>query len=1003
MTSRAESNNFDALRICAASAVLYSHHHALTGQPEPLAWGTHTLGGFAVLVFFTISGYLATASWCADPNVVRFSARRVLRIWPAYTAVIVLSTYVLGPWVTDLPWDLYGRNDGTFSYLGNIGLVNQSTLPGVFVNNPVPNAVNDSLRTIPFGVACFVLLAIAGALGALRMRALWLGLIAAVVIWYQIRFGPDFHADWKLKREMVVYFLAGSAVYMLAPHWQHRRWQWGAALALVAGLLWLAGYRYLALLSAVPYLVVIAGRSSTPVIRRFGRWGDPSYGLYLFAFPVQQTVIQRAWPELGFATTLCLALLVTLALAYLSWHALEKHALGLKPYKAGDFRSAVQALRAKLSNPPLQRQLRFAFSAAWLGWMLMEATQRVIQFFPAPDAELNSDAYWTYLPNARRFLADPWTYWTTHPSSFEVAPLGYLWPAVWGADPALTQLANCGLYLLCILLMWRLATRLGGMVAGMVSTALLVWFPDLATYVPQVLTESPYMFGLLLCLTSLTEYVLADRRRGAWLALAAAGLSVTLLSRPVLQLYMLTGFVGMTGFLAWRRYRRRPPDRWSHVLNRQTAAALALALSLPALTVLKNGLSFDYWGLSTGAGAGLFYGVSPFKMGVEPVYGGFSYDTASTTRLADPSTGGQPLRVRSDQILVQSALSIVQSTSWSDNAAFFGFKLKAWTLYGTEELHFLPALRQYRLFEWLAIICGLACLACRRWGPKIRARTAAASSDGDPLAVRRLGLSAFTLLLVLGMIGQLAPVLNNVRYNTFLVDLLLMPLAGVGVAITAKTICAGVRRPDARGLLQALAAALAVGMLIWASAALTESAVRRAAWSMDPLRPGPTALVLGHDAMGPAVMSHAEPVGENRWRLGATSSTLTIPLRLERPLSFGDGIWRFKLAITPTRRSRQCQKVTLSLDRPSPEIGWYAPQPILHVTPDGTPRLYAIRGNGQLRPAASGNLHLVFQCPAGTLVHWQGAQLLRSTMPEAARALITAGTPIDPYRADDLR
>ena len=54
-------NNFDAIRIAAASMVLLSHHYALTGQVEPSFFGIHSLGGLAVTVFFVISGYLV---WC---------------------------------------------------------------------------------------------------------------------------------------------------------------------------------------------------------------------------------------------------------------------------------------------------------------------------------------------------------------------------------------------------------------------------------------------------------------------------------------------------------------------------------------------------------------------------------------------------------------------------------------------------------------------------------------------------------------------------------------------------------------------------------------------------------------------------------------------------------------------------------------------------------------------------------------------------------------------------
>ena len=383
MSGRGAPNNFDALRIGAATAVLYSHLHALTGQFEPSVLGLHTLGGFAVLVFFTISGYLVTTSWLADPSVPRFAARRILRIWPAYTAVVVLSAYGLGAWLTELPLTEYLRAPDTATYLANIALASKNALPGVFMANPLPRAVNGSLWTIPLEVQCYVALAAAGLLGALRHRAVWLALIGVTVVWYQVRFGPDFHADWQLRREMLLYFVAGSAASVLQAQWDTRRIAVTLVLSALAAALWLAQLRYLALLSIVPFAVVAFGTSSTPVVRRAGRWGDPSYGIYLIAFPVQQTVIEFFWPALGFGGTLALALAVTVALAYLSWHGLEKFALRLKPRRQATAawgralkdRAATAAATLKRGAPLL--------GWLWLCWILVAALNKLLRHLPA--------------------------------------------------------------------------------------------------------------------------------------------------------------------------------------------------------------------------------------------------------------------------------------------------------------------------------------------------------------------------------------------------------------------------------------------------------------------------------------------------------------------------------------------------------------------------------------------------------------------------------------------
>lgn len=63
------------------------------------------------------------------------------------------------------------------------------------------------------------------------------------------------------------------------------------------------------------------------------RVGDLSYGLYIFAFPVQQSLAQAGqglnW---SFGLSFGLSLFATAALAWISWHLIEKRALRFKPH-----------------------------------------------------------------------------------------------------------------------------------------------------------------------------------------------------------------------------------------------------------------------------------------------------------------------------------------------------------------------------------------------------------------------------------------------------------------------------------------------------------------------------------------------------------------------------------------------------------------------------------------------------------------------------------------------
>lgn len=648
-----------------------------------------------------------------------------------------------------------------------------------------------------------------------------------------------------------------------------------------------------------------------------------------------------------------------------------------------------------------RHEVRYWFAVAWLAWVLSTATKRLIRYFPPPDAELNGDAFWTYLPNARKFLEQPWAFLTTNSDSYHVAPLGYVWAAVWGADPVRIQLANCVLFLGCVILMWRCATQMGGIFAGVVATGLLVYHPNLTAYIPQVLTESIFLFGLMLCTASLVEYALTNRHQSLMLGLMATGLTITLLSRPVLQLFALVALVltlAATGYLAWNPPQvGHPAAGWSRLINRRLCVALLAALLLPTAVIVKNGLSFDVWGLGTGAGSGLYYGVSPFKMGLEPVYSGFKYDAGVTPLTVDPNTKGNPLTKASDRINTQVALEIVNRTSFQDNVVFFGKKLSAWTFYSTPELRISHKLRTFRSFELLVIGLSTLTLALR-----------AATRDADYTAPllpgatgkesEKFGLLILLLLLSVGMVLQLAAVLYNTRYNIFFLEPWLMLLSGVGAAILLQWPI----DPRDYFSLRVLPKVALVLLLTLIPQSLTKYAQSYETWRMDPYRPGPTAVLLDGTSMGPVRAFGATPLGSDRWRLDASEATLVVPLEISAAEAFAphkvmDALWRIRLSVSAPYVPDKCRKAMLAVSPAHTQQDWYEPEPSIALQVNSQMHTYAIHGNDQLRPAGNGELAITFTCPVGTVVTWAGAELIRSTMPEAARALILHGQPIDPY------
>lgn len=333
------SNNFDFVRLVAALCVVVSHQFALTGHPEPTLFGLHSLGGMGVLVFFSVSGFLVAQSWDADPHVGRFAARRLLRIWPAFAFVILLAALVWGPLMSQLPAREYFRHPMVRQYLGNLWLSMWDMLPVRLEGNALPTAVNGPLWTIPLELKCYLVLAVMGAAGLLRRRWPAVVLLLALLLPYAVieprgeqlvqSFGWTIEQRYLL--EFGLFFIGGALLHWLRFDDRRAVLRYLAiAWALAAIAAW-AGRPLLAVWFALPVSVIALGRASTPGLRAAGRFGDLSYGLYIFAFPVQQTLVHFLGGRVHWAVLAGLVLAVSTALAWASWHGLEKRALRLKP------------------------------------------------------------------------------------------------------------------------------------------------------------------------------------------------------------------------------------------------------------------------------------------------------------------------------------------------------------------------------------------------------------------------------------------------------------------------------------------------------------------------------------------------------------------------------------------------------------------------------------------------------------------------------------------------
>jgi peptidoglycan/LPS O-acetylase OafA/YrhL len=332
------NNNFDFLRFFGAVLVIFSHCYPLlfginpNREPfVPLNYSGINLGDIGVIIFFVISGYLITLSWKRDPFIRNFFVKRILRIYPGFIVVVLGASFILGPIVTNLTIFEYFKNFNYVKFLYNFLLLSQVNLPGVFQNNPFPNSVNGSLWILIWEFKMYILTALLGFFSLLNKKVMTLLIIFYALVWYpwQMKlFFVDNNILNNILSPFPLYFLIGSFLALRDKKTYDYRI---AILLLIFWILTLKSIIFVPLtFIALPYIILTIAYSKIPLINKFGIFGDFSYGLYIFAFPIQQMIVMIAETSLTIFTFFISSFFITFGFAIASWRMIESKALKLK-------------------------------------------------------------------------------------------------------------------------------------------------------------------------------------------------------------------------------------------------------------------------------------------------------------------------------------------------------------------------------------------------------------------------------------------------------------------------------------------------------------------------------------------------------------------------------------------------------------------------------------------------------------------------------------------------
>jgi peptidoglycan/LPS O-acetylase OafA/YrhL len=323
-------NNFNLLRLIFAGMVIISHaaelkdgnrsHELLT-----VIFGTISFGELAVDSFFIISGYLITRSWIESPNFFRYLRSRVLRIYPGFICASLICAFILGPMVSG---QTYFSEFNYFDYIKSLIFLKPPKIPEVFHGSFYPD-INGSMWTIFYEFSCYVLVAAFGLLGIYKKKIAILFLCLALATLY---FLNEIHAIELIKTQKYVrlgmVFFAGSCFYLYEKIIPWKMTYAITSILIAISLLFSKGLAEISLAIFWGYAILYFAKNAKE-IAVVNKIPDFSFGLYLYAWPINKTIYWY-FPETGVYACMIVTVLLSIISGIVSWYLIEKPFLKLK-------------------------------------------------------------------------------------------------------------------------------------------------------------------------------------------------------------------------------------------------------------------------------------------------------------------------------------------------------------------------------------------------------------------------------------------------------------------------------------------------------------------------------------------------------------------------------------------------------------------------------------------------------------------------------------------------
>ncbi|WP_076503397.1 acyltransferase [Pseudacidovorax sp. RU35E] len=287
-------------------------------------FGTISAGELAVDSFFVLSGYLIFKSWSNKPILVTFLTSRILRIYPGFIISCIFCVFVIGPIYSTAG---YLKSINWAEFLLSLLKLRLAGTPATFQGTPYA-VLNGSLWSIPYEFKCYLLVLATGIMGIYSRRFVWPAVFLGCTTVHVLNRLSISDIPFDLYFRCGMAFTAGGCFYIYKDAIKWTKVYACICLIFLLLILPVAPLAEPAVVTLWGYLIIYYAHNGKRLLG-FNRLPDLSYGIYLYAWPINKIILWH-FPTINLYLSMLIVFLLTVPFAAASWYVIEKPSIEIK-------------------------------------------------------------------------------------------------------------------------------------------------------------------------------------------------------------------------------------------------------------------------------------------------------------------------------------------------------------------------------------------------------------------------------------------------------------------------------------------------------------------------------------------------------------------------------------------------------------------------------------------------------------------------------------------------